>query len=168
MSSSTVFHCIIYLGNNRVDLITSFVTFHHVAQLKKTLIELTRILRRGGYLILREHDCRNERSLSAKYLNFVHAIMMIAGVGEFADSQQNNSNGHQHGDNLSDGNNKDKWMRQKSRIIEHTKSISYRTCDEWRQELENVGFRHCATLYYGANGSDNPQKLFYAVYQLNK
>ena len=168
MSSSTVFPRIIYLGNNRVDLITSFVTFHHVAQLKKTLTELTRILRRGGYLILREHDCKNDRSLSAKYLNFVHAIMMIAGVGEFADCQKDYNNGHQHDANQNGQNNKNSWIEEKLRIIEYTKSISYRTCDEWRQELENVGFRHCATLYYGANGSDNPQRLFYAVYQLIK
>ncbi|CAF1567507.1 unnamed protein product, partial [Rotaria sp. Silwood1] len=74
------------LPSNHVDLITSFVTFHHISQIKQTLTELVRILRPGGYLILREHDCKNEYSLSAKYLNFVHAIMMIARVGEFADS----------------------------------------------------------------------------------
>jgi len=138
-----------------------------VSQLKKTLNELARILRPGGYLILREHDCRNEHILSAKYLNFVHAIMMIAGVGEFADSPSNHNNENQRVLNGDYENNINSWPEQKLRIIEYTKSIHYRTCDEWQQELGSVGFRLRAILYYGANGSDNPQKLFYGVYQLN-
>ncbi|CAF1013917.1 unnamed protein product [Rotaria sordida] len=158
---------IINLPSNHVDLITSFVTFHHIAQLEKTLTELVRILRTGGYLILREHDCKNEYSLSAKYLNFVHAIMMIARVGEFADSPNNYNNKNQH--ILDDyENTTDNWTQQKSRIIEYIKSIHYRTCDEWQQQLKNFGFHLCATLYYGGDGSSNPQKLFYAVYQLDK
>lgn len=152
-----MFAYVIYLADNHVDLITSFVTFHHVNQVSKTVNELSRIIRPGGYLILREHDCRNEHSLSAKYLNFVHAIMMIAGVGEFADTSCNHNGLN---------NNTKTWPDKKSHIIEYTKSIQYRTCDEWKQELGNVGFSLRATLYYGTNVSDNPQKLFYAVYQL--
>ncbi|CAF3828903.1 unnamed protein product [Rotaria magnacalcarata] len=117
--------------SDRVDLITSFVTFHHIDQLESTLSELVRILRPGGYLIVREHDCKNEHALRVKYLNFIHAIMMIA-----------------------------KNIR--------TRSIHYRTCAEWQQQFESAGFHHCATLSYGADGSNNPQKLFYAVYQLDK
>jgi ubiquinone/menaquinone biosynthesis C-methylase UbiE len=161
-----LFNSIIYLADNHVDLITAFVTFHHVSQLRKTFNELTRILRPGGYLILREHDCRNDHSLSAKYLNFVHAIMMIAGVGEFAHCPNNHDSENHHGSNGHRDDTKS-WSEQKSRIIEYTKSIHYRTCDEWQQELGNVGFRLRATLHYGASGSANPQKLFYAVYQLN-
>jgi ubiquinone/menaquinone biosynthesis C-methylase UbiE len=153
---------------NHVDLITSFVTFHHISQITKTVTELARILRPGGYLILREHDCKNEHSLSAKYLNFVHAIMMIARVGEFADSPTNPNSENQHVLSKDYKHNKNGWTEQKSNIIEYTKSIHYRTCNEWQHELGNVGFQLLATLYYGANGSSNPQKLFYAVYQLNK
>jgi ubiquinone/menaquinone biosynthesis C-methylase UbiE len=129
-----------------------------VSQLKETLSELARILRPGGYLILREHDCKSNYTLSAKYLNFVHAIMMIARVGEFADSPNDYNN----------ENSTKSWPEQKSCIIEYTKSIHYRTCDEWKAELESVGFSLRATFYYGADGAGNPQKLFYAVYQLNK
>jgi ubiquinone/menaquinone biosynthesis C-methylase UbiE len=167
VSFSRLFDSILYLADNRVDLITSFVTFHHVSQLKETLTELARILRPGGYLILREHDCTNKHLLSAKYLNFVHAIMMIGGVGEFANSSSNPINKNQHVSSDHE-NDKNAWTKQKSWIIEYTKSIHYRTCDEWQQELGSVGFHLHATLYYGANGSDNPQKLFYAVYQLDK
>ena len=87
-----------FLVDNQVDLVTSFVTFHHVSELQTILAELVRILRVGGYLIIREHDCENKQSLSAKYLNFVHAIMMIAGVGEFADSQHAKNDDYENGD----------------------------------------------------------------------
>ena len=116
---------------------------------------------------MREHDCKNEYSLSAKYLNFVHAVMMIARVGEFADSSNNRSSQNPHALNEDYENNTSNWTEQKANIIEYTKSIHYRTCKEWQQELETVGFRLLATLYYGADGASNPQKLFYAVYQLD-
>jgi len=139
-----------------------------VSLLKETFTELARILRPGGYLILREHDCRNDHSFSAKYLNFVHAIMMIAGVGEFANSPINHNSKNQ---NVSDDYENDtdscSWTEQKSRIINYTKTIHYRTCDEWQQELRSVGIHLRATLHYGADGSSNPQKLFYGVYQLD-
>ena len=106
---------------------------------------------------MREYDCDNDHSLTAKYLNFVHAIMMIAQVGEFADSPNHHSN----------ENNANSWAEQKSHIIEYTKTIHYRTCDQWQKELGNAGFGFRAMFYYGTDGSSNPQKLFYAVYQLN-
>ncbi|CAF4724150.1 unnamed protein product [Rotaria sp. Silwood1] len=158
----------INLPSNHVDLITSFVTFHHISQIKQTLTELVRILRPGGYLILGEHDCKNEYSLSAKYLNFVHAIMMIARVGEFADSPNDHDRKNQHVLNNDYEDDTDSWTKQKSRIIEYIKSIYYRTCDELQQQFESVGFHLCATFYYGFDGSSNPQKLFYAVYQLDR
>lgn len=138
-----------------------------MSQIAHTLEELARILRPGGYLIIREHDCANEQELSAKYLNFVHAIMMIAGVGEFANPLSSDNDNNQHASNDYENNSSD-WPEQKHRIIEYTKSIHYRTCAEWQQQLKNVGFHLCATLHYGVDGSSNPQKLFYGVYQLDK
>jgi ubiquinone/menaquinone biosynthesis C-methylase UbiE len=157
---------IIYLAADQVDLITSFVTFHHVSQIEEALSELVRILRLGGYLILREHDCKTEQSLSAKYLHFVHAIMMIARVGEFASSAKDGNDESDYLPSEDSENNTTDWQEQKSRIIDYTKTIHYRTSDEWQKKLENVGFRLCATLSYGTNEASNPQKLFYAVYQL--
>jgi ubiquinone/menaquinone biosynthesis C-methylase UbiE len=139
-----------------------------MSQVEKTLPELVRILRPGGYLILREHDCKTELSHRTKYLHFVHAIMMIARVGEFAESPGDRNKTNQsvaNGDYEDDTNSS--WNEQKSRIIEYTKTIFYRSHDEWKHELEKVGFRHLATLDYGGYGSNNPQQLFYAVYQLS-
>ncbi|CAF1574257.1 unnamed protein product [Adineta ricciae] len=151
----------IQLQDNCIDLITSFVTFHHVSNIEQTSRELARILRPGGYLIIREHDCKTDYLLATKYLNFVHAIMMIAGVGEFANSARNDVERSQL-------NKAADWEEQKWYIIQYAKSIRYRTGKEWQVVLDNVGFRHRATLSYGKDGSSNPQHLFYAVYQLEK
>lgn len=94
--------------------------------------------------------------------------MMIAQVGEFA-SSTNNANGNNKNILSSDyESNTDDWTQKKSYIIDYMRSIHYKACDEWQYELENVGFNLCATLYYRTDGAGNPQKLFYAVYQLNK
>ena len=123
------------------------------------LHELVRILRPNGYLIFREHDCRNERSLEAKYLNFVHAFMIIARVGEFANVSTNDkSDENCESDTIN-------WEQQKTNIIKYTRSIQYRTRDEWHQELKCAGFRHKATVEYDPN-AHNPQALYYAIYQL--
>ena len=127
--------------------------------MRTTLAELQRIIRPGGYLILREHDSEAAYALTPKYLHFVHAIMMIARVGEFAHlpavlaDPPSNISGEQ-------------WrQQQKSRIIEYTQSIHYRTREEWERELGQAGFHPVAYLDYGNDGTSNPQKLFYGVYQ---
>ncbi|CAM4832564.1 unnamed protein product [Rotaria magnacalcarata] len=112
------------LPSDRVDLITSFVTFHHIDQLESTLSELVRILRPGGYLIVREHDCKNEHALRVKYLNFIHAIMMIAKVGEFANSSSNHNTKNENASHEDYENNTNTWLTQKSFIIEYTYSIN--------------------------------------------
>ncbi|CAM4752493.1 unnamed protein product [Rotaria magnacalcarata] len=157
----------IKLADNRVDLITCFVTLHHVPEFEKMLAEFVRILRPNGYLIIREHDCKRENKLPAKYLNFVHAFMMIARVGEFGSIQRNHSEHNQvksNHDLLTDSMD---WSQQKANIIEYTNSIQYRTRTEWQQKLETVGFHLKATLDYDQNPKRNPQALYYAVFQLN-
>lgn len=122
------------------------------------LRELVRILRPGGHLILREHDCKGTHSIQVKYLNFIHGIMRLANVGEFAQSANQTQAAASH-------SNTNSWEQQKRGVIDDTKSIQYRTCNEWDRELKAVGFRHKATFEYNSR-SPNPQALFYAVYQL--
>ncbi|CAF4682635.1 unnamed protein product, partial [Rotaria sp. Silwood2] len=155
------------LADNRVDLITCFVVLHHVPQLDLILPEFVRILRPGGYLIMREHDCKKTYSLTAKYLNFIHAFMMIARVGEFAGVRGNHLNQSEIESDDNSVNDTTDWIQQKLKIIQYTKSIQYRTRAEWQHKLENAGFRLKATLEYNQSSSANPQKLYYAVFQLN-
>ena len=44
------------------------------------LLELARILRPNGFLIMRENDCEQGHSLTAKYLNFIQAIRILEGA----------------------------------------------------------------------------------------
>jgi 2-polyprenyl-3-methyl-5-hydroxy-6-metoxy-1,4-benzoquinol methylase len=164
IESFSFIYFIVCLADNRVDLITCFVTLHHVPQLDMMLAEIIRILRPGGYLILREHDCKTARSLKAKYLNFVHAFMMIAGVGEFSNVSIHHIRKTQGKSDQESGCATVDWEQQKSDIIKYTNSIQYRTREEWQHELEQVGLRLRAELDYDGN---NPQALYYAVYQLN-
>lgn len=115
--------------------------------------ELARIIQPRGYLIIREHDCKLERSLLTKYLHFIHAVMIIGGIGEF--SREYSTNKDQR---LS-------WSEEKKKIIRYTKSIQYRTRQEWQKQFQAIGFDLLATFDYDLNKTSNPQRLFYAVYQ---
>ncbi|CAF3157115.1 unnamed protein product, partial [Rotaria sp. Silwood2] len=144
------------LEDNRVDLVTYFVTLHHVPHLESMLSDIVRILRSDGYLIIRENDCKKVYSLTAKYLNFVHAFMMIARVGEFAGVGEN----HLKKDEIESDDDsichKTEWQQQKLKIIQYTSSIQYRTRADWQQKIENAGFRLKSTLEYDRNVSSNP------------
>lgn len=146
------------LDDDRIDLITSFVTFHHLSRLEPTLKELTRILRKDGYLIIREHDCDNSFSLPTKYLNFVHAIMMIGQVGEFSAASKQSSSAFER--------KRLDWPSQKQEILKYMKTINYRTKEEWNEQMKRFGLEFCSGFTYGTTSSDNPQGLFYAVYQM--
>jgi len=146
-----------FLDDNRVDLITCFVTLHHVPNLNAMLLQLVRILKPGGYLILREHDCKKEYSLKMKYLNFIHAFMMIARIGEFARPPIDHDN--QETSEFTD------WEQLKANIINYTSSIQYHARNEWDTMLSNIGFKWKVTFEYAS--SKNPQALYYSVFQLH-
>ncbi|CAM4919924.1 unnamed protein product [Rotaria socialis] len=158
---------IINLADNRVDLITCFVTLHHIPEFELMLSEFVCIIRLNGYLIIREHDCKKERTLQAKYLNFIHAFVMIARVDEFGSIQNNHS---EHNQVKSDGDlltHTINLKQQKSNIIEYMSSIQYQIRTKWQQKLENVDSHLRTTLDYDQNPSTNPQTSYYAVFQLN-
>lgn len=47
------------IKTSQFSLVTAFMVLHHVKNLELMLLELNRIIKKGGYLILREHDCIN-------------------------------------------------------------------------------------------------------------
>lgn len=143
----------LFEGEKRVDLISCLVTLHHLENLDEILGELSRIVKENGFLLIREHDCRLERSLDTKYLNFVHAIMMIARIGEFSD------------ENLPACEKNLSWPEEKRKIIDYTKSIHYRTRKQWNEKLQSFGFELVATFDYDRKKTKNPQQLFYALYK---
>ncbi|CAF1130684.1 unnamed protein product [Adineta ricciae] len=137
------------LVDNRVDLITCLVILHRIPKIDSMLTELVRVLRPNGYLILREHDCKQEYSLTAKYLNFVQALVIFARIGEYSTISAD-------------------WNEQKAEVIKYTSSIHYRTREEWGAKLKKFGFNLRAIVSYSSNTNQpNPQQLFYGIYQLN-
>jgi hypothetical protein len=52
--------------------------------------------------------------------------------------------------------------------MKYTKSIQYKTRQEWQKQLESVGFDLLATFDYDLNKTTNPQRLFYAMYKRNE
>lgn len=81
--------------------------------------------------------------------------MIIAQIGEFSN------------DYLINKNEKLTWLEQKKKIIKYTKSIKYKTRQEWHDKLESVGFNLLAVFDYDLNKTTNPQRLFYALYKRN-
>lgn len=47
--------------DNSFDLVTMFMVFHHVREPLKLLGEIHRVLKKGGVLLLREHDSENNK-----------------------------------------------------------------------------------------------------------
>jgi SAM-dependent methyltransferase len=56
------------------DLVTAFNSLHHTRNLESMIKELHRIMKPGGYLIIREHDCWN--AFDAMLVDIEHAIFM--------------------------------------------------------------------------------------------
>ena len=81
--------------------------------------------------------------------------MIIGHIGEFSN------------DYLINKNEILNWTEQKKKIIKYTKSIQYKTRQEWQKKFESVGFDLVATFDYDLNKTTNPQRLFYAVYKRN-
>ncbi|CAF1547440.1 unnamed protein product [Adineta ricciae] len=156
---------IINLPDDRVDLVTCLVTLHHITHIDSILVELARIIRPGGYLILREHDCRMERSLLVKYLNFIHAIRMYPFNGAFFDCSGNHHDQRHCELDVNKISETHAWHQKKADILDHTKSIRYHTRDEWKDHLKRAGFGLHGTLEVDTTKCLNPQNVFYALYQ---
>lgn len=55
-----------------ISLVTSMVVLHHVKDLEFVLKEVHRILKPGGYFIIREHDCDSE--ILKETLDIIHGL----------------------------------------------------------------------------------------------
>lgn len=70
-----------YPADGSIDLITAFVSLHHISDLDNALSRIYRWLRPGGLLIIREHDCGGDDSLR-DYLNLIHAYLSVREYGD--------------------------------------------------------------------------------------
>ena len=62
------------ISNASVDVVTAFVSLHHMGEaLERTLAHVSRVMKYGGVLVLREHDYTYERTMWA-FLALVHML----------------------------------------------------------------------------------------------
>lgn len=67
------------IEDGSVDLVTMFVTLHHVKS-RAHIESVKKMLRRGGLLIIREHDCGSDPYLR-DYLDVIHGLSEIVSKG---------------------------------------------------------------------------------------
>jgi SAM-dependent methyltransferase len=58
--------------DNFMDFISCFMVLHHVKPLEEELKEIYRVMRPGGLLFIREHDCRND--IEAMLVDIEHTM----------------------------------------------------------------------------------------------
>jgi len=63
------------------DLITAFQVLHHVSKLEELMTDIKRVLRKGGYLFIREHDLIDEQH--RVIIDMEHVIYDIGDKGKF-------------------------------------------------------------------------------------
>ena len=68
-------------NNDTISLITAFQVFHHVENIDNTLKELYRIMKVGGYLIIREHDL--DSNLQRTLIDIEHGLYEMNDVDWF-------------------------------------------------------------------------------------
>lgn len=71
--------------NNYFSVIFISVVLHHIIDNKPILSEIYRILKPGGYLVIKEHDCKNE--LFSKYLDIIHGLYAISLPDDIEDEE---------------------------------------------------------------------------------
>lgn len=64
------------LPDNSVDLVTAFVSLHHVIDQEAQIKDFARIIKPSGAIIIREHDLEKD-SLMFEYLQLIHIISAV-------------------------------------------------------------------------------------------
>ena len=76
-------------ADDSVDLITACLILHHISSPERVLGEISRIMKRGGYLLIKEHDV-NPVSDIALYIDFLHIVEFVRCGTKLTTQIQNN------------------------------------------------------------------------------
>jgi ubiquinone/menaquinone biosynthesis C-methylase UbiE len=96
-----------------INLITSLQVLHHIPNLDYYMNELVRILKPGGYLVVREHDCNSE--LVRRLIDVEHMLFeCVLNTGDQGNGRY---------------------------LFEYKDSDNYKSIDEWISYISNNGLQ---------------------------
>jgi ubiquinone/menaquinone biosynthesis C-methylase UbiE len=121
-----------------MDLVLALASLHHIRNMDKILGEISRVLNRGGALIIREHNMvkGGESKEFKMYLDLIHMVWDIA------NDERQFETGTYYSNYLSN-DDWDKMMRKHG-----------------LEKVDISGVRTGLSSVY-----NNPQKLYYALYR---
>jgi len=123
--------------DNMFNFATAFVSLHHVVDLDFTLKEMNRIIKKGGYLLIQEHDC----------IDIVDK--MLADL-EHTWWRTNNA-----------------FVNKKEIDFNNLDSNSYYSWFEWDIIMKNYGFKKINYSIHETGQKERimPSRLYYFLYQ---
>jgi ubiquinone/menaquinone biosynthesis C-methylase UbiE len=136
--------------DNKFDIITMKMVFHHIENIDLTLSEIARVLRNDGYLILIEHDAHN-------YLDYILCEIEHLYYIKVFNKNKNGTN--------KDDMNKD---------IDSLGYMKFRNIKETNEIVSNYGFNELQSVFVyeiNENTGENiisPTRNYWTIYQLNK
>jgi len=71
----------IQFDDNSFDVITCTMVLHHMTQLEETLKNIWRVLKKGGYFIIKEHDVVNKEE--KMYIDVIHFLYEMVATNKF-------------------------------------------------------------------------------------
>nr|QQV29274.1 SAM dependent methyltransferase [Kaumoebavirus] len=123
------------------EVITAFMSLHHVTNLDDTIAELSRVLSPSGYLFIKEHDCWN--AMDAMLIDIEHAIFSTC-LGEAE---------------------MDKEMMAKLGDTS-AESYGYKNYFGWDKLMSTVGLSYIsANYFYGSLRNEiSPTRAYWSIY----
>lgn len=111
------------INDDSIDLVTAFVSFHHIPNIHDVLNEIHRVMKTGGVLVIREHDFDAVNYQKIQFKNYLHAIHVFNDVFHTGDCD----------------------------IQKLESETNYKSSAEWTKILGSHGFKFTSELRYPGN-----------------
>lgn len=129
------------------SLVTCFQSLHHMKNLDSRLKDISRIIKKGGTLIIREHDCdSNDMRMLIDIEHCIFELVLKADTKE-QKKKENTEEGKENTEDFANNYYGD-----------------YKGKHEWSSILRKLGFKYINTKYPQRFGKYNPTRFYYAMY----
>ncbi len=153
--------------DNKFDIITMKMVFHHIENIELSLSEISRVLCNDGYLIIIEHDVQN-------YLDYI-----LCEIEHFFYIKVFNKNytyrkiykKHNYVQNIKE--TKENIQETMKKDISELGYVKFRNLEETNQIFSQFGFNELQTDFLYENNiiernNISPTRNYWTIYQLNK